>query len=51
MGEREVGVGEHEHDLHRLLDGLLSVKPDDVVVDVYVLSEHSAGFEVAVGPA
>ena len=49
--EREFGVDEHERDLQGFLDRLLRVKPDDVVIDVRVISEHPAGLEIALRPA
>jgi hypothetical protein len=49
--EREFGVGEHERNLQGFLDRLLRVKPDDVVVDVRVIGECSAGLEIALRPA
>ncbi len=47
MGVWEFYVREHERDLQGLLDGLLRMKPDDVVIDLAVLGERPADIQIA----
>jgi hypothetical protein len=45
--ERQLGILQHERDLQGLLGSLLSVEPDDIVVDLRVVGELPADLEVA----